>query len=320
MSYPEAYMYMHLYLARRQPAISTPDNPASKISDPAKQEKANTYDFGISNHAEREKANANGIVPQELLVHIFSYMQPREITNLSRVCRAWNIAHSPEADFGEFLWRDVSPKALGYHVIDAKVWGKELLETNRLDATGGPNISGRKLASALHLLSELEEEGKGVTLLTMPKGLTINILMRIIESNRVPINTRNRIVLIHLCKNLRKKISVKETYVVAISNSVLKGSRILNYNQRETLLKATGCERPSVLEITTLAVLNYLKFPKTNLLKSQTYTDCSDFADPREVFQGNSLSPYGLQIDTSPPCWFGGPYIKDVGVVGVKKF
>ena len=118
----------------------------------------------------KQDRKAATVLPDDLVSHALSFLSPEDLARASGVCREWNKL---SAD----LWQAFDLKKI-CKVIDQAVWERHVdLATLGLDASGAPAIDKRIAIPFIKRLSRQVEGDAGVTLLTMPKGLTLNKLI-----------------------------------------------------------------------------------------------------------------------------------------------
>lgn len=190
-------------------------------------------------------------------------------------------------------------------ILDEAVWEKHAdLTALGLDLDDAPPIDETYIRVLETLSASLEiEDGAGITLLTLPKGLNLRELMQLAHT-RVPrgIMRSNWDKVISLTKDA----PLEKTCRVVITNNILKGSRNLTAEAHQKLVKEAGCEMPEILPVATLAILTYINSDKnrgpTSLYNrtsgSTTFTRCLERIDDCAVFVGDSQPPpYGLQVN-----------------------
>lgn len=149
------------------------------------------------------------------------------------------------------------------------------------------------------LLSSLSIEGdSGVTLLTMPKGLTLNKLVKLAGSPKLGNATNFRYIWNRISEALGD-IPVDKTYRIVITNNVLKESRNLSIIDQNKIACVSGCEIPSILEAATLLVVIYMSSEQRLYNNNPwTYIRCSDYIDRRYEVVVGGFAPNGLCIDS----------------------
>ena len=184
--------------------------------------------------ARQRKASAATVLPDDLVSHALSFLSPEDLARASGVCREWNKLSAE-------LWKDFDLKKI-CKVIDQAVWEKHVdLATLGLDASGAPAIDKRIAIPFIKRLSSQVEGNAGVTLLTMPKGLTLNKLIALAAAPKQGPATQFRYIWPRIVEELGN-VAVDKTYTVAITNSVLKDSRNKSIDVQRALAQGNGGE------------------------------------------------------------------------------
>jgi hypothetical protein len=223
---------------------------------------------------DRINASAATVLPDDLLTQVLSFLSPEDLARASGVCREWS-------NLSAEVWKDFDLNKI-CKVIDQAVWERHVdLATLGLDASGAPAIDKRVAIPFIKRLSRQVEGDAGVTLLTMPKGLTLNKLIALAAAPKQGPARQFRHIwprIVHEFGN----IAVDKTYTVAITNSVLKGSRNKNIAVQRALAQGNGGELPGVLLASTVAFLTYVSSPEgqppTRLYGNEpwVHTRCSE--------------------------------------------
>jgi len=238
-------------------------------------------------------------VPKEIVGEIFKFLSPEDLARTARVCRKWN-----EVGSNESLWRAFDLKTLFplLRELDEKTWQKyadlDALGLSVADATPPDN---RKIIPELkRLFASLKIEGnKGITLLTMPKGLSLNKLVQFARSPKEGNPTDFKRTWMEISETLGD-ITVGKTYRIAITNTVLEGSRNLSFAAQQELVNKSRCAVPKVLEVSTLAILTYISSPKSSPVRLYgdnpwTYTRCPEQIIGYNLVVGG-FAPAGLFV------------------------
>ncbi len=260
-------------------------------------------------------------LPDELLTLIFTCIHPKELASkISLVCKNWKLVASQKYVWDSFDLKNLFP--LIKNVIDKEVWKKHVaLSAHGLNLDDEQPLDNRTDIPELTKLFasiKLEDEDSGVTILTMPKGLTLNELWKIAES---PLSGNKT-----ACRSIWDKIteqfgglSVTNTYRVVITNSLLKGSRNLSTTQQQALVNKMGCEMPEVLPVSTLAILTYISSPKSPPVRlysddPPTYVRCSNKVDKKYNVCAGGFALAGFDVHLN----FDNDY-EFIGVAGLWK-
>lgn len=251
-------------------------------------------------------------VPISVVRQIFSFFATNELRSSSCACRAWRKIGSTNS-----LWDalDIKKEFPQLKIIDGETWMRHLhFRYHAIDVSDAPSLEKHKretLIAVGALYSLKTEENNGVTLLTVPKGLDESILAWLAKTPK-PGNYS-----VQILRHIQFEESFyvnNSTKIVAMTNSVLLGSRGLNIHEQFELLESKGCSMPTFLAAASLAVLTYMSSasppaPPIHLLHavrptrlfSNCYTHTVDYGDVVGNFQ-----PTGTLEVTwdEPPRWF----------------
>lgn len=254
------------------------------------------------------------VILDDYLLRIFEHLEradPKALLQARVVCRQWRRVSEDDS-----LCK--IPKNV--NVIGSDVWNTHVdLAALGLDVSDGPTLSKRAIALASRkFLSSVEiERDAGITLLTMPKGLTWIKLVALAKSPKAG----NKTDFCYIYSKILDQFggtSVTQTYVVAISNSVLENSRSLSFENQQALLVNSGCEVPGLLEMATLNIMTYISSPSELPIRlfgdtPWTYSRCKEKVNGNRVVVGG-FAPSGLYV-------IDYYYDHDViGVAGLRKF
>ena len=190
-------------------------------------------------------------LPNDLMSHAFSFLSTEDLASASRVCKEWQVSVSHVWDSLDL--RRVIPSL---QVIDQTVWERHFhLAALGMDARGAPAIDRRVAIPFLKRLSSHVEENAGITLLTMPKGLTFSKLIALVSAPKQGHATRIKFIWPRI-KEMLGDVAVDKTYTVAITNSVLKESRNKAYGIQNELAQRNGGELPGVLTVAISGLFN----------------------------------------------------------------
>jgi len=290
-------------------ALSAPVSPASQASN-------NEYNTDI------QTASSIGRVPKEIITEIFKFLSPEELAKACRVCKKWN-----ELGCNPSLWSAFDLKKLfpALKILDEKIWQKYAdLSALGLSVNDTTPSDNRKIIPKLkRLFAFLKiERGAGITLLTMPEGLSKEKLEEFAQSPKEGNPTRFRANIWHsIDEREHEDITVDKTYRIAITNSVLEGSRNLSAIAQQELVNKIGCEMPKLLEVSTLAILTYISSPKSSPVRLYsdnpwTYTRCSEQNDGCNMIVGG-FTPTSLAIGNDD---YYGFCCDEYGIGVVQKF
>ncbi|MBS0621118.1 MAG: F-box protein [Verrucomicrobia bacterium] len=233
-----------------------------------------------------------------MLQYIFSFLPFSDLFRSAQVCKAWR-ANACAVGLRRFT------------VITPSVWEYNFnLQERGLSFEGflAPQ-DGVLLLAAANLKSCVDED-QGVSIVAIPKGLSLVRLLAIAEKAKVPIE---RIVneIISAIGN----VTTERAYMIVVSNSVLKESRNKTIEARDTLVQGMGYEVPSTVELLAVIIFHYIMYSK-RLLNHElcTWSQTSDSTD-QQRFSVGDFGVSGFCIDYVNAT----PYIGE-GVAGVQRF
>lgn len=238
-------------------------------------------------------------VPDEILLNIFKYLPPEDLCKkTNRVCKLWNALSADNSLWNAFDLKKLFPSV---KFLDETVW-KAHVDLVKLKITfeDAQPIDNRIAYLALKRLLGLRIDGNaGVTVLTLPKGLTFEALTSLANSKSISIE----FVWPRIDKFCRT-LCIEKTQTVAITNSTFFKSNKLSDAKQDALLNKIGCEKPGVLALSSLALLTRIsQQPPVLLFKGSTYSiSCDGTAGYNLVAGGNNRA--GFKVDDND-AYFG---------------
>jgi hypothetical protein len=148
-------------------------------------------------------------------------------------------------------WQNFSLKQVcpqGLTILDLKAMGLPGDE---------PKVNHMEVLKAFYEIAPCLEDNAGCTLLTLPKGLTVNQLMQIGKEAGITMAARPG------CLEEHGDIEVEQVYVVLITNSVFMKSRNKCTDAHNALVIEHKCELPTLQEYITLCVFTNKIFKKS---------------------------------------------------------
>lgn len=242
-------------------------------------------------------------LPAEVTLPIFNYCSDHLVA-MSSVCRNWQYITSciflknaglPFQIFNMSVWR----KYIGTDETRAKAH----LPPLGLDLSDHCFPITKKKIADLRKLSVKVSDEKGVTLLTIPKGLTLRKLMQIAETPLKGNPTKfyqghcswqNKIL-----EKIGDKV-VEETVTVAIANSIIDGTCRAPLQRQEEVVKDSGCQLPGTLPTATLAILTFII--NNVRLFDNLYVRCAENSDWEHIVHTPEV-PEGIRK------WGGQQYV-----------
>ena len=252
----------------------------------------NSWQF-IKQQAEKFSQQQNTretVFEGDLIRHIFGFLSHAGLGMVSRVCKEWKNITSDN-----FLWSTLNLKNLfpKLQVLDGKVWEAHVdMKTYGLDASGD-FPQDKQLIKTLKNFSSLQVESEsGITLLTLPRGLTFNKLQEFARSSKESNATQFGYIASGISEEFGD-IAIGQTCRVVITNNVLQGSRHLSVAAQQDLLDILGCKLPEMLTVATVVILTYkcsrgdpepIRLYNDNPL---TYTRCLEQISGRNLVSRN---------------------------------
>lgn len=204
-------------------------------------------------------------IPNEMLIgQIFSRFSWRELPRLGSVCQLWR-----EGSVLPSLWNAFDlQKEFPVTLFDEKVWRASLnLEKSKVSFADLEPMDNHhlfpllaKFFSSLKHAEVAIEQGAGATLLTLPKGLSLEELIEIKNAsancNDLQMIFGERII------ELFGKTVIEESHRVLITNSILTWSWKKMFFSVGNLAEKMNCASPHAVEAAALGVLTYAALRK----------------------------------------------------------
>lgn len=161
-----------------------------------------------------------------------------------------------------------------FYRLDKSAWEKHDLEALGLSFDDVPDLDTRITSAISEGFTSLKVSANaGVTLLTIPKGLTLEKLKTLARLD-------DRSFFIDEGIPGFSDAPVPRTYSVLVTNAVLSGSKRLSEEQQERALARTGYDRARTIEIAALCILNYMDSSEgsepTRLYSRGKYARCAE--------------------------------------------
>ncbi len=248
-------------------------------------------------------------LPVEIFLHVFSFLSIKDLCKTSGVCKDWKILATDDS-----LWKAINqklPKISDFKEVypSLKIMDREFWEEYADCAGLGLQFEAAPLRAIdeckilaheafkvvpkiLSLVESLEVEGDaGLTVMTIPEGLTINKVMQIGQTPKKGNEVKFKDILERLLEQLGD-VPIKKMSTVIITNSILKNSLGGDTDDLRKSVKKIGCTMPSVINVLSLAVLTHMSSeenPPTRLFGDNppTLTSCLEEIDCCELFAGD---------------------------------
>ncbi|MBS0620264.1 MAG: hypothetical protein JSS61_02255 [Verrucomicrobia bacterium] len=175
-------------------------------------------------------------------------------------------------------------------VINEGVWKEHVdLEAYRLSFEGVVNPDEQSLNSVITPMAERVRDFAGVSVITMPQGISIQKLLKIgVENGISPYSVWSQVL------SQIGDVELEQPYVGVISNSLLGGTREMTVLKRDAHLEARGYQSPPLTAL--LAVCIFHKLITSQYLFSEFHTLTSDKVDEMRVAIGG-FDENGFVID-----------------------
>lgn len=218
--------------------------------------------------------------------HIFIYLSPEELGRASCVCKKWNVCASDDELWKAFDLQKLFPQLT---ITDARAWMKDVrLKKLGLDVSDEPPLNNREV---IPVLKGLSQQGKKITILTIPRGASIESLMMLKPSPGLYFDVYGSYE-----KRVKK---VDQTYRVIITTITLDKPQLdqraapVNFTKpgivfhrytesqkaQMKFLKNLRCEMPRIIEASSLYVLEHLYSIAPN---NQSTIFCSEKGPSRD--------------------------------------
>lgn len=205
---------------------------------------------------EQQEKSYMDVIPDEILFRIFDFLSLSDLFQTVCVCWRWNTIAIIPSLWEKFDLKKHFPKV---NFIDQDVWETHVnLTTLGLSFDDAHPINKRLAMVALNKLSYLKmERNNGITLATIPAGLSLNKLIKCVGSPKQG-NKTGFLFLPPSIKRIFGDITTDKTFRVAITNAPLVGSTMLTNRESAKFLNERGCEMPQLLPMTSVIFLTYI--------------------------------------------------------------
>jgi F-box-like len=269
-------------------------------------------------------------LPEDIILHILKFLKtPKDLCRTSLVCKNWEKLASNQYLWDAFDLENLFPSKLKF--LDKKAWKTYAdLTALKLDLSDDAPAIDNRIAIPFFTKLFASFGYPDITLLTLPKGLTLKKVIQLAKTPKQG-NSTNVTVWPSTLEKVGD-IALNKTSIVAITNVSVKerkyasfeDSKYLSFEAQQELLNTNGCEMPDVLSIVTLVVLTHISsnaYCPTRLFDNDNgahrYTRCSiDEIGTRIVAGGfTNGNPDGLIV--RPATTFRHPDWEDFHIYGV---
>jgi|GEM_PF-6086221 len=193
--------------------------------------------------------------PIELTGTIFSHLYREDRERCRTICKVWEAFVTKFIAKLEFKQR--LPSTI--QVFDEEAWKSLVVDfgSYELEFNDLPPIDETASKLALKKLLGVPQKEKGITWIELPKGTTINKVIRIMQSQNIAMQFTWDIIIAEL-----GDIPVQNSYRFAITNSVYNKSWEYSSVAQRKFVEESGCVLPKVIEALTLAMFAQLSSKK----------------------------------------------------------
>ena len=207
-------------------------------------------------------------LPEEIILRVFSSLNVIQLTKCGEVSRRWGRLASDTNLWNAFDLRKLYPSL---NVFDESDWTSHVdLSSFSLSVEDAPPLNKRQVILLMErkVTSQPIEGNSGVTLMTIPKGLTFNKLVQLAKVPKMGNVTQFRFY-----EDISRRFGdfpVDKTYRLLITNNVFRNNQKLLRNFFRKMpridpkknIEKIGFEIPKLLEITALFVITNMKSGK----------------------------------------------------------
>jgi len=251
------------------------------------------------------------LVPKGVVHLFFRKLNPKDIFNVRMVCRLWYQMAEQYLRLPK-LFPDAP-------VLNMPVWESHIdLEKHGLVFEAGkepPPLTIREYFETEHMAAEVEG-GERITVLTLPKGLSMNKIIAFAGAPKMGNSTRVHIWNPRIIE-LYGDQEIKETITVVVTNGVFNNSRNIDVAAQGVLVKGLKCEMFELVPFMAHIILSFIR---------------SDADDPQRLFGPGTYTRLFEDVDNFKAVGGGfasaGPLVahdcnnvnEDRGVGGLRKF
>jgi hypothetical protein len=256
------------------------------------------------------------ILPPEIVDHIFSYLNLRELGISRSINKRWNtLANTP------LLWKAAIYREIAFSSKNWAQWNEEIVK--------GVDFSKEHFSLPENIVEELRRSykafpGKSIkethVLVRMPKGLTIKKLGELAKKY-FPSNAEGYIYIWSAIVDELGDKPADEPVWMLMTKNVLSGSRCKSYIKQKNIVAEFAktarvpYEVPTILEAATCILAEYSRSGKRLFSdRPWIYTRCQDNVQGYQMIVGG-FAPAGLRVHISP--YYDRNHI---GVAALRKF
>lgn len=266
-----------------------------------------------------------GVLPNELLYHIFSFLNDlKSLSNITLTCKNWNKIAKVETT--PSLWKRAVYQELTFSNKSwAAIFGKDVIKQEKIDEDFD-SLDIKEFVSTYRSIKSvyrIEKPREALLTVRIPKslngGLNLDSLIDISKKFFLvsDVYGHRGLNCYQLAAHLRQ-IPIKKSYWVVMTKQLLPGTVKKTYHEQKELIDSLsktdlkGFRVAKVIEVAT-SILAYhsQKQLKQEHFQTGKYTRCEEANGEYQLVVGG-LNPYGLNVN-------GDGYIEDnIGVVAIK--
>ncbi len=196
------------------------------------------------------------ILPDEIMKCVFGFLDLISFGRSAQVCRRWRWLSKDERIQEAIFERRALPSFIS--LFDKRDWETHVdLDAHSLSLEDEPSLGNIMEVVRQHILLPLRCD-EGASILTIPKGLSVNKLIQIAVSPK----DGYKLLFGNVCPILLDAIGdcvTEKTYRVVISNDVLETTRSKSLDAQREIVASLGCSLPKAVEALALIVFMYIK-------------------------------------------------------------
>ncbi len=239
-------------------------------------------------------------IPKDIVKEILQKLESaRDIARCAGVCRSWRVlAREPEVVMA------VLRRIEGLTFFDDADWREHFVLPEGVSFDDLPPFNPVTALPTIHRHLSLSIEGDaGVTLLTLPRGLTFNTLVELANAPRLREGMKFSFIWDSFTE-AHGDDALSSTKRIVITNNVLNETRSKSAADEKVLVKDLGCHLPHTLEAAALCTTTFIATGVRLYNDSPwTYTHCEENVRGIQIIVGG-LSAAGLKVSNSIyDCW-----------------
>jgi len=191
-------------------------------------------------------------LPIEMILQIFAFFQPKDLCQTALVCRHWE-----KLSLDDSIWKkfDLKMKFPFLEIIDQKAFEEEMDLKNLCVSFSNACLPlARVVMKVIAKMSKLELEEPGITLLTLPEGLSLQMVKDIAAKHNFTFSYPDPKAIQTVAKTCR----------LLITNHSIKGCTGFSLEQHQEVLKEKCFEMPDAMSMFVIGLFNAIKMKKNS--------------------------------------------------------